>query len=273
MSQEQGYPAIADIEDLLAAEGIEEVTVGNTNYRQEFLQMLWALLNRTSWAGALGVWLPTCAIFNVRGGKYLYKGEVKTYTPGSAVNPTDNDTTYIWLKPDNTIGSGIDGSGWPATEHVKLAEIDVDADGAITAVRDLRGEAFLAYSPGIVKLATVTGVNLNAAADTETELFAVPTGKKAIIHKVIIRGLSASAASGVITLGKAGGACNEFLGDQTLSNLNGTTKAGILQPVPNATTPAQTILNAGESFGCEITTPAGSACTCVMDVFGHLYSA
>ena len=273
MTQVFGYPAVADIEDVLADEGIEKVSLGNTNYEQEFLQMLWAILNRGLWAGALGVWLPTSATFNVRGGKYLFKDEVKTYTPGAAVNPTDNDTTYIWLKPDNTIGSGIDGSGWPATEHIKLAEIDVDAAGAITAVRDLRGETFMTYSPGIVKLTTVTGVNLNAAADTETELFVVPTGKKAVIDKVVIRGLSADAAAAVVTFGKTGGACNEFLGDQTLSNLNGTTKAGILQPVPSATPVAQTILNAAESFGCEITTPAGSACTCVMDVFGHLYDA
>lgn len=122
-------------------------------------------------------------------------------------------------------------------------------------------------------LASKSGVDLNGVADTETALYVVPTGKKAIIHKVVIRGLSASAALAVITLGKTGGACDEFLGNQTLSNLNGTTKAGILQTVPNATTVAQTILNAGESFGCEITTAAGGACTCTMDVFGHLYDA
>jgi hypothetical protein len=100
--------------------------------------MLWAILNRTSFAGALGIWLPSPATFNVRGGKYLYDSTVKTYIPGSAVNPTDNDTTYIWMNSDNTIGSAVDGTGWPATEHVKLAEIDVDAAGVITAVRDLR---------------------------------------------------------------------------------------------------------------------------------------
>jgi len=114
-------------------------------------------------------------------------------------------------------------------------------------------------------------VNLNAAGATEVSLFTVPPGKTAIVHSVAVRSLSANATASVVTLGKTGGNCDEFLGDQTLSGLNGTTKAAILQPVPNATPVAQTILAAGESFGCEITTAAGITCTCTMDVFGYLY--
>src|SRR4030042_6749518 len=145
MSMTKGYPAEADIDDYMSDRGLEIPTENNSNYYAEFKQFLWGVLNALGWAGALGVYCASTITFNVRGGKYLFKGEVKTYTPGSAVNPTDNDTTYIWLKPDNTIGSGIDGSGWPATEHIKLAEIDVDSDGIITEVRDLRGENFLCY--------------------------------------------------------------------------------------------------------------------------------
>lgn len=138
-----GYPAVADIETLLAAEGIEEISENNVNFRTEFLQFLYRLVMRSKFAAALNVYCPSPTTFNVVGGSYLFKGEVKTYAPGSAVDPTDNDTTYIWLKPDNTISSGIDGSGWPATEHIKLAEIDVDSDGIITEVRDLRGYTFM----------------------------------------------------------------------------------------------------------------------------------
>jgi fatty acid/phospholipid biosynthesis enzyme len=123
----------------------------------------------------------------------------------------------------------------------------------------------------IKKLATVTGVNLNGAPTTETTLFTVPPSKTAIITHVVIRSLSASAASAVITLGITGGACNEFLGSQTLTNLNGTTKAAILQPVPNATPVAQTLITAGNSFGVEIGTAHGSAVTATFDVFGYLY--
>ncbi len=144
--QTGGYPSEADINTILAAAGIETCTDNYANYNLEFKQLLFALLNFTDWAGALGAYMPSTTTVNVRGGKYVCKGTVKTYTPGSAVNPTDNDTTYIWMGPDNTISSAIDGTGWPSTDHIKLAEIDVNSSGVITAVRDLRGQAFLAFT-------------------------------------------------------------------------------------------------------------------------------
>jgi len=140
-----GYPSYQDAIAYLNDRGIEEVTEWNEAFITEFCQLLYALTNFADWAGALGVYCPSSATFNVRGGNYLFAGTVKTYTPGDAVDPTDNDTTYIWLKTDNTIDSAVDGTGWPTTEHVKLAEIDVDADGIITAIRDLRGKTFLNY--------------------------------------------------------------------------------------------------------------------------------
>jgi len=143
MTMNNGYPSIADIDDFIADRGLELITDENRNFWEEFKQYLWGVLNSFDWASALGVWLPSATTFNVRGGKYSYGGTVKTYTPGAAVNPTDNDTTYIWIDSDNTVGSAIDGTGWPATDHIKLAEIDVDSDGVITDVRDLRGQTFL----------------------------------------------------------------------------------------------------------------------------------
>jgi len=143
MVMQGGYPAEADIDSFLAARGIELVTENNANFIEEFKQFLYSVFNTIDWASPLGVYCPSAATFNVRGGYYLWKGQVKTYTPTSAVDPTDNDTTYIWLAADNTVASGIDGSGWPSAEHIKLAEIDVDSDGVITEIRDLRGQSFL----------------------------------------------------------------------------------------------------------------------------------
>jgi len=155
MAMTNGYPVEVDIDTFLADRGLELVTENNENFVAEFKQFVWGLLNRLDWAGALSVYCPSATTFNVAGGEYLYKGVVKTYTPGSAVNPTDNDTTYVWLTPANAIGSGIDGSGWLTTEHIKLAEIDVDADGVITDVRDLRGRVFLNYdAAGVIEAHT-----------------------------------------------------------------------------------------------------------------------
>lgn len=136
-----GYPTEADIDAYLAARGLEIPTENNPDWVAEFKQYIWGLLNAIDWATVLGVYAASSTTFNVREGSYLYKGEVKTYSAGAAVDPTDNDTTYVWLLTDNSISSGIDGDGWPTAEHVKLAEIDVNSSGIITAIRDLRGKA------------------------------------------------------------------------------------------------------------------------------------
>jgi hypothetical protein len=172
VAMSQGYPSVADIDTALAAKGIEIIPKGNTeDLFNDWKRLLWAILNTTEWAATLAVWLPSPSTFNVLGGRYIYKGDIKTYTPSTAVNPTDNDTTYVWLTAANAIGSGVDGSGWPATEHVRLAEIDVDTDGVITAVRDLRGQTFLDYSHGfepIIIKASLTAGNTVALYTANT---------------------------------------------------------------------------------------------------------
>ena len=145
MEMTGGYPEEANIETYLAALGIEIVDENNNNFMAQFKQFVYGIMNAVRWATSLGVWCPSSTTFNVRGGEYNWRGTVKTYTPGSAVDPTDNDTTYVWMNPDNTIGSGIDGSGWPSYDHIKLAEIVVDSGGDITGVTDLRGQSLLQH--------------------------------------------------------------------------------------------------------------------------------
>jgi len=106
-----GYPAETDIDVYLSDRGLELLTPGNGLFIAEHKRFVWGLLNAMGWSAALGVYCPSLTTFNVRGGGYLFNGTVKTYTPGDAVNPTDNDTTYVWLDADNAVGSGIDGDG------------------------------------------------------------------------------------------------------------------------------------------------------------------
>jgi len=168
MAMTNGYPAEADIDDFLSDLGIELITENNTEFIAESKQHIYGVLNTIRWAMSLGVYCPSATTFNVRGGKYLFKGTVKTYTPGEAVNPTDNDTTYIWMADDNTIDSGIDGDGWPSDEHIKLAEIVVDADGVITDIADRRGDTFLQYLRADVKKILPLPLNVGGGtADVE----------------------------------------------------------------------------------------------------------
>jgi len=159
MVMSRGYPVEADIDSSMSARGLEVVPAGTMPFTAENKKFAWGILNALDWAMALGVYFATATTFNVRGGKYLFKGEPKTYTPGNAVDPTDNDTTYVWMKDDNTISSGIDGNGWPATEHIKLAEITVNSEGTITAITDLRGRTFLQY---LATYLTATGTSVQA---------------------------------------------------------------------------------------------------------------
>ena len=127
-----------------------------------------------------------------------------------------------------------------------------------------------ALENSIQLLSSTAAVDLDAANDTEALLFVVPPNKSAIVTHIVIHTLSANASAAVVTFGELGGACDEYLGDQTLSNLDGTSKYAVLTPVPNATPVAGVILDAGDQFGIEITTKASSACTATIDVFGYL---
>jgi len=226
---DNGYPTEETITALMTSLGLEIPVESNPNYFGEFKQFLWGLINATRWSMSLAVYCPSPTTFNVRGGDYTFGGAAKTYTPSTAVDPTDNDTTYIWMDPDNTIDSGIDGSGWPTTDHIKLAEIDVNSSGVITDVRDQRGLAFLKSNDGLMMLGSSV-VDLNAAGGTEVALCTAPTGKVGIIDHVLLHTLSADALAAVITIGKTGGDCDEFVGDQVLADLDATTKAAKIAP-------------------------------------------
>ncbi len=121
-----------------------------------------------------------------------------------------------------------------------------------------------------VSLLSSVSVDLNAVASTN--LYTVPVGKKLVVDHVKLRDLSADAANTVATFGQSA-AKTDFVGAQTLSNLNAAGKAGKIQPVPNATTPAIVEYTAGEIFVMDVTTAAGGACTCKAEVFGKLADA
>lgn len=119
-------------------------------------------------------------------------------------------------------------------------------------------------------LKSVAGVDLNAVASTN--LVTVPPDKKMVVDHVILRNLSADAASAIATLGQSGDK-DDFLAAQTLSNISAAGKAAILQPIPNATPVAVVEYTEGEIFCIDVTTAAGSACTCTADVYGTLIDA
>lgn len=125
----------------------------------------------------------------------------------------------------------------------------------------------------ITKLATSAALDLNQAADTEIAIYTVPASETHIITHLVCHSVTGDpGTAAVVTFGETGGTCDEFLGDQTLTALDGTTKYVILYPDQGTSqTPEGGILwTAGTIFGIEVTTDAGEAATMIVDVFGYL---
>lgn len=115
--------------------------------------------------------------------------------------------------------------------------------------------------------------SLAAGSGTEKKLTAaIPTGLIFMPVMVILDELSADehGTPPIITLGVYGGDCNQFLGDQTLSNITAAyaTEVIILQPIPAATPVVSVKLVAGEFFAMEITQANGAALTARISTFG-----
>jgi len=123
---------------------------------------------------------------------------------------------------------------------------------------------------GISRLGSVDSVDLNSVATTT--LYTGPPGEKFIVDHLKPRNLSGDAGNAVVTFGQSS-AKTDFLGSQTLSNLNAAGKSTKLIPVPSATPPAIVEYAAGTEFVIDVTTAAGSACTATFDVFGTLSEA
>ena len=125
----------------------------------------------------------------------------------------------------------------------------------------------------IALLSSTALCDLNTAIGTEKSLYTVPAGKTLIVDHVVMRTFSADTLAAVVTYGKTGGSCDEYLGDQTLTGVTASyaTQSLKLTVVPNATTVVQSMFTAAQVFAMEITTASGSACTCTIDVFGYIF--
>jgi len=119
---------------------------------------------------------------------------------------------------------------------------------------------------GITLLSTTT---VSLAGVAATTLYTVPVGKRCVLVMAIITLDVADAGASVVTIGKVG-ALTSFLGSQTLSALDAQYDAGILQPIPNATTVLVKSYAAGDVIQIDVTTASGNATNTVY-LFGFLY--
>ena len=122
-------------------------------------------------------------------------------------------------------------------------------------------------------LAQNVAVDLNGAPAAETVLYTIPAAKIGMPAFLILHGFSAACGTAVITVGKSGGSCDEFLGDQTLTNIAAAGDYLILMPIPHGTAKKLVEFAAAEEITIEITTAEGGALACEADVYGRLKDA
>ena len=133
--------------------------------------------------------------------------------------------------------------------------------------------ADLKEKTGATLLSSTAAWDSQGGAGTETALYTVPTGKTCVVTHVVIHTASASMATSVVTLGIAGGSTDEFRGDVTLTNVDGTTKYAIIhQQASTRDTPdGGVLITAAAVFAIEVTTADADGGTATVDVFGYIF--
>jgi hypothetical protein len=131
--------------------------------------------------------------------------------------------------------------------------------------------------PSTQLLSTVAEMPLSSttvsfAADGQTLLYTVPTGISPAKRLVLTKAVVVAAADCGATVVKIGGNAgyDDFLGAQTLSNVDAQYDAAILQPVPNATPVLQKSYAAAAPIYISVSSHAGAAGN-IVHLYGILY--
>jgi len=119
---------------------------------------------------------------------------------------------------------------------------------------------------GISLLSSTSGVDMKTAT-TKRTLYTVPTGKTAVITKVVVRAPSASLSGGTSYAFGGTATCNDWKTGQSLATVTGATLAMVISN-DNA---AITLMVAGTVFGMYITTGSTAAATATIDVMGYIF--
>lgn len=143
-----------------------------------------------------------------------------------------------------------------------VTELALDNDG--TVLRGNGTAAAPAFTPALLRLASVSGVDLNQTA-SKTTLYTVPTGRTFVPTQVVVRTPTATAANAIVGLGGDANA-TDWASAVALTGVDGTTKARTIEA-----SGAFPVYAAGAVFGLKPTQAQGSAVTATVDVFGYLY--
>lgn len=140
-----------------AATGVAYIPTGQSPYFLEFRKLLQRLLLATERANDLRVYQDGDLTFGVRPGRCYINDTAQNFTGATGQSAGPNATTHVWLDTAGALQTGTSGLPSDRLTFIPLAEIVTDAS-AITAITDLRGEAFL-------QIPTVATLGLTATTD------------------------------------------------------------------------------------------------------------
>lgn len=115
----------------------------------------------------------------------------------------------------------------------------------------------------------LSATTVSFAADADTTLYTVPTGKRCILsHAIVVAGADAGATT-TLSIGQ-NSAETDFVPANTLSNLDAQYDAVKIQPIPNATPLKNKSYAAGTVIEAQVASNSGGATNTVY-LFGTLY--
>ena len=117
-------------------------------------------------------------------------------------------------------------------------------------------------------IAWLSTTAVSFAANGQTTLYTVPSGKRCILHSAVIIA-AADAGTTTATIGQVG-ALTDFVPANTLSSLDAQYDSVRLQPVPNTTPLKNKSYPSGTVIQIDVGANAGAAGNIVM-LFGTLY--
>lgn len=175
----------------------------------------------------------------------------------------------------------LDGTTAATWTFQHVAGTTVTASGAVTGgslVTTGAGSVgtFAITSPTTVEYLLDSTAAVDVGAVAEYQLFTVPSGKTAVVTKIVIRSCSASLnqdTDAVCKFGFNAGTHDDVLGAKTLTAPTAATGYMILQPTAeNSTGNVQSTMGAAAAeFAVNCTTAATASTTCVVDTWGYYF--
>ncbi len=160
------YPSDASLlaitED--ATSGVEYIPTGQSPYFLEFRKLIQRLLLVANRANDLRVYQDGDLTIGIRPGRCLINNSVIDYPGAVSIGVASNTTSYLWLDSTGLLQVGVSGLPTDRTAFAPLAEI-ISGTSSITAITDLRGEAFL-HIPSLMSIGiNTTAGEINQALD------------------------------------------------------------------------------------------------------------